>query len=245
MRRIVAGLAILALTLYGYSPRPAQAQTDNPASNAMIARLKPGCANERAAAVEFQSGFMSRSEAELEVDNFPALGRMTADVALGLAAQREQDSRAHPFLAADNNYGVCMYRHLAQVLGGGAPSGPSPSAPAPAPAARVAAAAPPRADPGEFGSTRQSACVTMKPLKNSANGFWVVVNQCGYRVIGSFCYEGSSCGGGHTPGGFGPISPGKQEGVSGPEGRGRVEWRVAFCNYDLWVKGTCSASLRR
>lgn len=83
-----------------------------------------------------------------------------------------------------------------------------------------------------------SNCVHMGPI--SGGSFWQVTNNCGYRVIGKFCYENDkyfNCGT-QSPGGFGPISPGRSEGVSSPSSS-PATWRVSYCDYDDWNAGDC------
>lgn len=85
---------------------------------------------------------------------------------------------------------------------------------------------------------RGGDCVKIVP--GPKGQFWNVVNGCAVPVIGSYCYENDgfdSCAK-HKSSGFGPIRPGKKEGISSG-GDGRVEWRIAWCDYDKWNKGTC------
>ncbi|MEG3175784.1 hypothetical protein U1872_06050 [Sphingomonas sp. RB3P16] len=84
-------------------------------------------------------------------------------------------------------------------------------------------------------------CVKMAPLEK-ALGLWEVQNNCGYRVIGSFCYDVSSafaCSR-HQHGGFGPISPGGREGVSPPATSvARNNYHLKSCKYEEWNSGVC------
>ena len=62
---------------------------------------------------------------------------------------------------------------------------------------------------------QSSGCVVLEP---GGGSFWRAVNNCGYTVIGKFCYENDryfTCGT-QAPGGFGPIRQGGSEGISAP-----------------------------
>lgn len=104
-------------------------------------------------------------------------------------------------------------------------STPPPSSPSPA---IVAASARPL----------PNGCAT---IQRTEMGF-AVINGCGVRIIGSFCWEdaaaNSSCPR-RSPGGFGPLAPGAREGISSGSGR----WRTAACDYDEWNAGRCRPEL--
>lgn len=86
-------------------------------------------------------------------------------------------------------------------------------------------------------TSRADSCVRME--EGGGLGAWVVINQCGYKAIGSFCYEDDSpmsCRSGG--GGFGPLDSGDTETVSPPD-MSPVRWRATWCDYDDWVSGDC------
>lgn len=82
-------------------------------------------------------------------------------------------------------------------------------------------------------------CVSMEEDKGSGLGFWKVVNNCSFRVSGSFWYTGGkqSLSKEH-PGGFGPIGVGRFETVSAPD-KGVERYGIHACKYEEWLSGVC------
>lgn len=84
----------------------------------------------------------------------------------------------------------------------------------------------------------QQGCVKIDVV----GGSWRVINNCSHAVIGKFCYENDryfDCAT-QSPGGFGPIAPGRFEVVHGKSATGPGGWRVSYCNYADWNAGSCS-----
>lgn len=75
-------------------------------------------------------------------------------------------------------------------------------------------------------TSEANACVSIVPTNYGS----AVYNGCGYRIMGNYRSSDGNWGG------YGPIGPGRQEGISMRRGSA---WGISYCNYDHWVQGSC------
>lgn len=124
---------------------------------------------------------------------------------------------------------ICYGEALLRTSGsGGAPVAASPEPAAPSKVAIPSAA-----------YQKDGDCIHMD--NNGPQGStWQVVSTCSYRAFGSFCYDDDgpfSCAM-RAAGGFGPLAP-KGRNSIGTSPRNGAGYRISWCDYEDWTKGTC------